>query len=53
MPERENVGNWMNGIEPKRLLTRMKKKSVKRYGTKRMKSLAADDVAAEALRTKP
>ena len=30
MPERENVGNWMNGMVAKRLLTRMKKKSVKR-----------------------
>ena len=30
MPERENVGNWMNGIVANRLLSRMKKKSVTR-----------------------
>ena len=30
MPERENVGNWKNGIVAKRLLTRMKKNSVNR-----------------------
>ena len=30
MPERENVGNWMNGIVAKKLLSRMKKNSVKR-----------------------
>ncbi len=30
MPERENVGNWMNGIEPNKLLSRMKKNTVTR-----------------------
>ena len=35
---RDMVGNWINGTIPKILLTKMKVKSVKRYGTKRMNS---------------
>ena len=30
MLTRLNVGNWMNGIEPNKLLTRMKKNSATR-----------------------
>jgi hypothetical protein len=32
------VGNWISGIIPNRLLTKMKVKRVNRYGTKRINS---------------
>ena len=53
MPARDSVGNWMNGIVAKRLLSRMKKNSVKRYGTNRMKSWLPMMSRPMELRTKP
>ena len=49
MPERENVGNWMNGIVANRLLTRMKKNSANEVGHEAHEVAAADDVAAHAV----
>src|SRR3954451_1193172 len=53
MPARENVGNWMNGIDPKKLLTRMKKNNANRYGTYLMKSALPMMSRPTELRTKP
>lgn len=53
MPEREKVGNCRNGMVAKRLLTRMKKNSAKRYGTYRAKSREPMISRPIELRTKP